>query len=200
MTTNATPPQWAEAILRAVLKRRDFDSVAGDLLEEYRDAVHPARGREGADRWYVAEVLGFAIRSFGVWGVLFGGAFVAREALDRLIPTQDFVVRSSVSTYLGISILLFTGFWSAWRSGSFVAGPLAGVTATIVGAVISISGSLVMLAAFHDPQTLAAIERSGGLSEAFTLPITMVIPGFILGALGGALGAAARAKLRIDLI
>jgi hypothetical protein len=198
MTTDATPPQWAETILRAVLKRTDADTVSGDLLEEYRDTVYPARGRDAADRWSVVQVAGFALRSFGVWGVLFGAAFVARDAVDWLVPTNDFAVRSAVSTYLGISILLLTGFWAAWRSGSFASGTLAGVVATIVGAAVSIGGGLAILLLFHDSQSLAAIDASGGLSEALTLPITMVIPGLILGTLGGVFGAAANAKLRID--
>lgn len=200
MSADPTPPLWAEAILRVVLKRTDVDSVSGDLLEEYREAVYPARGREGADRWYVAQVVGFGMRSFAVWGVLFGTADVARGAFDLIVPTHDFALRSAVSTYLGVSILLMAGFWSAWRSRSFTAGTLAGVVATMVGAVISISGSIVLLALFHDPQTLAAIDASGGLSEAFTLPITMLIPGLILGTLGGVLGAAANATLRVDLV
>ena len=196
MSADATPPVWAESILRVVLKRTDFDSVSGDLLEEYREVVYPARGRDGADRWYVAQVVGFGMRSFAVWGVLFGAAAVARGALDQFVPTQDFALRSAVSTYVGVGILLVTGFWSAWRSGSFAAGTLAGVVAATVGAVISISGSTVMLALFHDPQTLAAIDASGGLGEAFTLPITMIVPGLILGTLGGAMGAAANRTLR----
>jgi len=200
MSTDAKPPAWAEAILRSVLKRTDFDTVSGDLLEEYRDAVYPTRGPIAADRWYIAQVLGFAIRTFGIYGVLFGGAVVARDAFDWFVPTQDFAMRSAVSTYAGITILLITGFWAAWRSGSLVSGSLAGVLATIVGAVISIAGGAVLFAVFHDPQTHAAIDSSGGLSEALTLPITMVIPGLILGTLGGALGAAANAKLRIDPI
>jgi hypothetical protein len=196
MSADATPPSWAETILRVVLKRTDFDSVSGDLLEEYREVVYPARGREGADRWYIAQVVGFGMRSFAVWGVLFGAADVARGALDLFVPTHDFALRSEVSTYVGVSILLVTGFWSACRSGSFAAGTLAGVVATMVGAVISISSSTVMLALFHDPQTLSAIDASGGLGEAFTLPIMMVIPGLILGTLGGAMGAVANRTLR----
>lgn len=135
-----------------------------------------------------------------VWGALFGGAFLARTALDWLMPTQDFSVRSAVSTYVGISLLLVTGFWSAWRSGSFVSGTLSAIVAAAIGAIVSIAGAGAMLAVFHDQQTLAAIERSGGLGEVFTLPIMMVIPALILGTLGGALGAAANAKVRIDPI
>lgn len=200
MSTDVTPPVWAESILRAVLKRTDFDSVSGDLLEEYRDAVYPASGRDAADRWYLAQVVGFAMRTVGVWGALFGIAFIARTALDWFVPTQDFSVRSTISTYVGVGLLLFTGFWFAWRSGSLSSGTLTASLAAIIGALISIVGVAGMLAVFHDQQTLAAIDGSGGLGEVFTLPIMMVIPALILGTLGGALGAAANAKLRIDSV
>lgn len=200
MTTNPTPPVWAETILRAVLKQTDFDRVSGDLLEEYRETVYPARGRARADRWYVAQVLGFALPKVAVWGALFGTAGFARTALDWFVPTHEFSVRSAVSTYVGISLLLATGFWFAWRSGSVVAGTLGGIFATVIGALIDIGGAVFMFAVFHDPQTMSAIEGSGGLAEVFTLPIAMVVPGVILGTLGGALGAVANAKQRLDLV
>jgi hypothetical protein len=51
-------------------------------------------------------------------------------------------------------------------------------------------------AIWHDPQTLAAIQGSGGLAEVFSLPITMVIPGACLGTVGGMLGGGARRAVR----
>ncbi len=198
MSTDAAPPVWAETILRAVLKRTDFDSVSGDLLEEYRETVYPGRGAAAADWWYVAQVFGFVMRNVGIWGLLFGGAFLVRTAIDWLVPTEDFSVRSAISTYVGISLLLVAGFYSAWRSGSSAAGTFAATVAALIGALVSIVGTAGMLAVFHDAQTMRAIDGSGGLSEVFTLPLVMIIPALILGTLGGALGAAANAKLRID--
>jgi hypothetical protein len=198
MTTDATPPAWAETILRAVLRRGDSASVSGDLLEEYRETVYPARGRHAADRWYVTQVCGFAIRGVGLWGALLGVAVVARTALDWFVPTHDFSVRSAVSTYVALGLLLATGFWSAWRSGSMRSGALSAVLVAAIGALVSVTGAAGMLAIFHDPQTMNAIAGSGGLSEVFTLPITMVVDGLILGTIGGAVGAAAYAKVRVD--
>jgi hypothetical protein len=137
-------------------------------------------------------------RSDFVWGALFGGAFLARTAFDWFVPTQDFSVRSAISTYVGIGLLLFTGFWSAWRSGSLASGTMSAAVAAIIGAIVSVVGAAAMLAVFHDGETLAAIHGSGGLAEVFILPIMMVIPALILGTLGGALGAAANARVRID--
>jgi hypothetical protein len=198
MSTDAAPPVWAETILRAVLKRTDFASISGDLLEEYRGTVYPARGAAAADRWYIKEVFGFAARSVWIWGALFGAAGILRTALDWFVPTHDFSVRSAISTYVGVGLLLFTGFWSAWRSGSMASGPLSATVVVIIGELIDTVGAAGMLAVFHDPRTMSAIEGSGGLGEIFTLPIMLILPAMVLGTLGGAFGAAAHAKLRID--
>jgi len=199
MTIDATPPEWAERILRAVLTPTDFATVSGDLLEEYRETVYPARGQHGADLWYIVQIGGFAMRSVAVWGALLGLAVVARTAFDWFVPTADFSVRSAISTYVGLGLLLATGFWSAWRSGSMRSGALSAVLAAAIGAFISVTAAAGMLAIFHDPQTMKAIAGSGGLSEVFTLPLTLVVDGLILGTIGGALGAAANDKLRLDV-
>ncbi len=36
-----SPPRWAEAILRSLLRPADRESISGDLLEEYRVARRP---------------------------------------------------------------------------------------------------------------------------------------------------------------
>jgi hypothetical protein len=185
----ATPPRWAEALLGMFLKRTDFDSVSGDLLEEYRDSIHPVRGQRRADAWYVMQVLGFVTRSVRVWAFLFGAAFVTRTALDWLAPPVDFSTRSTVSTFLGVGILVGAGLWASSRSGSLFAGTAAGVAATAIGAVISVVGAAGLLAIWHDADTMAAIRASGGLGEVFEFPIMIILPGGVLGTIGGVVGA-----------
>lgn len=185
----ATPPRWAEALLRVFLKPADFDSVSGDLLEEYRDTIHPVRGQSAADAWYAIQVLGFVLRSARVWAVLFAAAFITRTALDWFAPPVDFHARSTVSTFFGIGLLLATGLWASMRSGSLLAGTFAGVAATAIGALISVVGAAGLLAIWHDPGTMAAIRASGGLSEVFELPVMMILPGAVLGTIGGMVGA-----------
>lgn len=192
MSMSATPPGWAETLLRVVLKPLDFDSVSGDLLEEYRECILPARGQRRADFWYVRQVLGFVSPGARAGGALFGVAFVARTALDWFAPPSDFHTRANVSTELGVGILLATGFWAAWRSRSFVGGTIAGVAAAVIGAGVSLVGAAALLAVRHDPQTMTAIRGSGGLGEVFTLPLMMVLPGLLLGTVGGLAGAAGR--------
>src|ERR1700730_8345593 len=119
--TPATPPAWAEALLRLFVTPSRYDNVSGDLLEEYRDSVLPTRGPLRADLWYMTQVLGFMSRGAGLWAALFAAAFIARTAMDWLDPTVNFHARSMVSTLLGIGILLVAGFAAGRRSGSIAA-------------------------------------------------------------------------------
>jgi hypothetical protein len=187
---SATPPRWAEGLLRVLLKPGDSDSVSGDLLEEYRDSIQPVVGQRRADWWYMTQVFGFVWRDARLWAALFGAAVVTRTAMDWVAPPIDFQTRSAVSTALGAGILLAAGFWAAWRSGSFVAGTVAGAATAGIGACVSIVGAGALLALWHDPATMQAIRGSGGLSEVFTLPLMMGVPGVLLGTLGGLVAAA----------
>jgi hypothetical protein len=191
MSIDATPPGWAEALLRASLTPGDSDSVSGDLLEQYRESVRPARGRRRADLWYVTQVLGFVWRSARLWAALFAVAFLARTALDWLVPPADFHARANVSTLLGAGIVLVAAFRAAARSGSFATGPVIGLATAAIAAPLELAGAMTLLAARHDPITMAAIRSSGGLAEVLTLPLLMLLPGIVLGTIGGVLGALA---------
>jgi hypothetical protein len=57
--SDATPPAWAEAVLRALLAPRNREAVSGDLLEEYREVALPARGGFRARLWYIRQVASF---------------------------------------------------------------------------------------------------------------------------------------------
>ena len=193
--TTARPPRIAEAVLRLVLTAHDRDTVSGDLIEEYRECIYPQRGRVRADLWFVIQVAGFLCRDNGLTATLLGASLITRTALDWLVPTVDFHTRSTVSTVMAIGVLLFSGFSAAWRSCSLLAGMVAGITSVAIGALISIAGATWLLIIFHDPITLAAIRRSGGLGEVFTVPMFLVVPGAALGALGGIVGWAAKEVL-----
>jgi hypothetical protein len=191
----AMPPPWAETLLRVVLKRSDRDSVSGDLLEQYRDSIEPSHGRARANRWYVRQVVGYVWRDARVWAALFAAACIVRTAMDWFDPPVDFSARSSASTSIGVGILFLAGAWAARRSGSVMAGTVAGVATALLAAFVSIAGAALLLAVWHDPETLAAIRGSGGVGEVFTMPVAMVLPGLLLGTIGGSVGAAI-ARLR----
>ena len=186
-TSTSAPPAWAEAILRMVLPPRHRESVTGDLLEEYRESVLPARGPSAADSWYVRQTGGFVLRVTWWWGALSAAAVIARDAFDWFVPPETFQARASASTYTAVALFLVAGFFTAWRSRSLGAGVLAGITTGVISALFAWAGSLIMLGLWHDERTLRAIERSGGLSELLTQPILVVLPGTIVATLGGAL-------------
>jgi len=102
-----------------------------------------------------------------------GGAFLARTALDWFVPTADFSVRSQISTYVGISLLLATGFWSAWRSGSTTSGTFSAAIAALIGAIVS-----------DRVGEASARVGSAGFSEIFVAPwlspFTLAVGAFAL--------------------
>ena len=142
-------------------------------------------------------MIGFLWRATWPWAALLGSAFVVRTALDWLAPPQDFQLRATISTAFGVATLLTAGFWGAWRAGSVAAGLLSGVATSVMAALLSISGVSILLAIWHDPGTMSAIQASGGLTEAYVLPLMMVLPGAVLGSVGGAAAAVVR-KLSDD--
>jgi hypothetical protein len=184
--SNAQPPWWAEAILRLLLKPEDRESVSGDLLEEYRETIVPARG-SAADRWYMRQVASFLARASRAWGALLGASLVIRNLFDTFVPPTDYKMRATILTYAVFAACLLAGGNAAWRGRSMRAGILISIGAATIGALISIIGSGVMLAIWHDPATLDAWRRSGGLDEAFIdVPLKIVAIGAIFGS-GGAL-------------
>jgi len=47
---------------------------------------------------------------------------------------------------------------------------------------------LLMLALWHDPHTMAMIRASGGLEEAFMLPLFVTLPGTLCATAGAVAG------------
>lgn len=186
--SDAQPPRWAESLLRSLLKPEDRESVSGDLLEEYRETVVPTLG-SAADRWYVRQVASFLLRASWMPGGILGAALVGRYLLDTLAPPRDYVLRATISTYTIMGACLWTGFTAAWSRRSLRTGMVISVSAATVGALVSIIGSGVMLAMWHDPATLDAWRRSGGLDEAFIdVPLKLVAIGATVGFAGALFG------------
>jgi hypothetical protein len=134
------------------------------------------------------------IRSRGTWAgaVVFSGAFLARTLYDWRVPTTDFALRSTVSTWSGVSTLFVVGFWAAWKFRSWLAGPLTAAVTTQIAAVISVVGASVLLTIWHDPATREAIVGPGGLAEVYVLPFLMIIPAVVVGSIGAAAGTLGR--------
>lgn len=181
----AQPPRWAERLLLLLLEPKDRESVSGDLLEEYREVIQPARGSRAADLWYARQVGGFLWRRTGVWSVLFSGAFITRTAYDWLDPVDNFHARATLSTAIGASVLFAAAFVAAWRARSIFAGPLATIVTSQIAAILSVMGVASLLVVRHDSQIWSAIARSGGLAEAFTQPFMLILPATVIGLTAG---------------
>jgi hypothetical protein len=171
-----------------LLSPDDAETVCGDLLEAYRETIHRSRDHRRADWWYVRQVSGFVWRSAWQWALLFATLFVGRTAFDWFVPPADFRTRSMVTTYAAVAVFVAAGFWTATRSRSIRGSALAGFATAAIAAALSAGGALALLALNHDPQTLAAIDQSGGLGEVFVLPVFAVVPGTLLATIGGLAG------------
>ena len=139
-----TPPQWLERLLLLLLKKRDRETISGDLLEEYREVILPERGPRRASLWYWKQVLGFVDSyRFGLaLGVLLAGFNLAATLVAPL--AEDTPLR--VGIFLATLMLLWgwSGFIAERRTQRFLEAPKAGA---IVAAI--------SLGLFH----LAAILR-----------------------------------------
>lgn len=190
------PPRRAEAVLRWTLAAEDAETVSGDLIEEYRVNVYPVRGRRSANAWFARQVAGFLWRAAWVWALLLAALTLGRDALDWFVPPADFMARSIVTTFGALSVFLTCGALTAYRTRSLRASAAAGLATGIIAAPLKTLGALALLAIWHDPQTLRAIDQSGGMGEVFQLPVLMFLPGALLASVGGLFGRVAAWSFR----
>ncbi len=191
-SSTALPPRWAESLLRMLLPAEDRDSVSGDLLEEYRESVLPALGPR-ARGWYVRQVAGYVLRKAWMWGAFVAAVLVTRYLFDTLAPVRytPGVVhpRSAIMSYGLIATFALASGWQAWRSGHLASGVVVAFATAAIGGALSAAGTVACLAIWHDPETLMAVQSSGGLSEAlWGVPFLLVPIGLITGATGAIAG------------
>lgn len=201
-----SPPRWAEAMLWSLLKPADRESIAGDLLEEYRAARRPSLGALRANAWYIKHTLSILwqlIRPYAL--VLVGPSIVL--ALTVFRPGHHAVHHAPVTRPL-LQSLIVRSFWY----GSFVGTPGVSLlhaliyfwagsdgfqrtrlirTGVMGAAATSLAGMTVLLAA-------AAIITPDLVSAVFVNPVlllivsvyTLIPAGYAvaLGALAGIVG------------
>jgi hypothetical protein len=196
-SSTTLPPRWAESLLRMLLPPEDRDSVSGDLLEEYRESIVPALGG-GADGWYVRQVASYVLRKAWMWGALVGAILITRYLLDTLAPVRYTAgvvhPRSAIMSYSLMATFALCAGWQAWRSGHLRSGVLVALATAVFGGALSAAGTVACLAIWHDPETLQAVQGSGGLAEAlWGVPLLLVPIGIITGATGALAGRLANA-------
>jgi hypothetical protein len=191
---SGSPPLWAQSLLSSLLPRATGESVSGDLLEQYREVVRPARGGSRANAWYLRQVAGFLWRSAWMFALLFAAGAIIRTIADTFAPPgfapQSYQFRSTLTTYSAIGTFLLAGFHAGYRTGQSSAGLLAAFAASAIGHTIALCFGLVLFYAViqHDPVKLDLFYITGGWGEALVLPIIITCIAAMLGLLGGTCG------------
>lgn len=188
------PPQWAESLLQLFLSAADRDSISGDLLEEFRESIVPALGA-GANRWYVRHVAWYVLRATAPWGALIAAIGITRHLFDTLAPIHYtpgvIALRSTIMSWALTATFAVCGCWQAWRTAQWHAGVVAAFATAVLGGVLTVLGTVVCLAVWHDPEIWRAIDGSGGVGELWAGPLLQLpLIGTVIGIAGAAVGRA----------
>ncbi|HZP48642.1 MAG TPA: permease prefix domain 2-containing transporter [Vicinamibacterales bacterium] len=202
------PPRASEWWLRLLLADRDRETVSGDLLEEYREAVLPARGERAARRWYRRQVLGIAWRSARTplaLGALCGAALGAWILVDTVRqPLSDDDALGIVVAFAAMlavwAAMAAAVAWPTRRLGHGVAAGLLVGAATLLVLHVAAIARVVMfvdtIRARDDWQNLLVRYHRSGFAtlRAYAVyeyvrqtPLILAI-GAVGGALSGAVG------------
>lgn len=211
---DARPPRWAEALLRFFLSSRDRDSVTGDLLEEYREAILPSRGRWRAHLWYFRHALSLIDgATLGVvLGVIFGLWNMVATVMDPLAddsPGALLMFYGPMFAAWGI-----TGFLAARRTGRFIDAVRMGATVAFVTFTVFWAFNLFRVNLFLDLVRVRADWRNllvryqaSGFENFRTYvnyeylmgaPLKILVPsviGAVVGLIGGLFAIASRRLL-----
>lgn len=186
----ARPPRWAIAVLPWLLPSDEAETVAGDLIEEYRDSVLPALGRRPADVWFVRQVAGFVWRAPVVWGLLVAMFISGRFLLDTFAPPVSYAQRSFFTTWSSVLLYLLAGVWGARRTGRAGTGVLVAVSAHAIGWVTSFAITVFVFVGVirNEPGMLTLFRQTGDWGEQWFLPLMLLPFVIVLGSLGGVCG------------
>jgi hypothetical protein len=184
------PPRWAGALLSWLLPPDEAETVVGDLVEEYRETVLPARGQQQADVWFIWQVAGFVWRAPIVWGFVIAMFISGRFLLDTFAPPASYFQRSFFTTWSSILIYLLAGAWAARRTGRALTGTLLALTAHAIGWSLSVAITAVLFVGVirNDPRMLSLFHETGGWGEQWLLSLMLLPFVLVLGSLGGLCG------------
>lgn len=131
-SSDPNPPLWLERLLLLVLKKRDRETISGDLLEEYREVILPARGSWRANLWYLTQTLSLVDNV--KLGVLLGLGLGTSNLISTAIAplADDTPLRGGMIFGAVLIVWGLTGFSAQRRTGRFVESAKAGAT---VGAI-----------------------------------------------------------------
>ncbi|HET9095416.1 MAG TPA: permease prefix domain 2-containing transporter [Candidatus Baltobacteraceae bacterium] len=149
-----TPPVIAQALLAAAAPAGDYDSVAGDLHEEYLHRV-PIQGVGAANRWYWAQalasippLLSYSRTQRSIWNGLAVGAMVVVSPVVLLLATE--AINDTIRvTCGGGHCAAWTYFSADWTDAAVFGALLAfciragGVRLVLVSAVLLVTAIVI---------------------------------------------------------
>jgi hypothetical protein len=201
-STEPAPPRWADAMLRALVRPADRESISGDLLEEYRAAKRPSLGAVRANIWYLGHVLSVLWYLIRPCALIVMGLNVLRVLLtvsrDWFASVADPTVSALMARGLwygsvvqapGLSladalIYLWAGYHGFRRTrlvttGMIAAGGTSFIGFTILFAALAIRTPALLLAPFSNPFIFVILATFSLMDLGY---------GAIVGAVGAIIG------------
>lgn len=192
--TQASPPRWAQALLKSLLRPSDSEAVPGDLLEEYRDVRRPSLGWPRADAWYVAQV--FSVLWRIIWPCVVAVAAVRVLSFPLAGGWNPSLVQAPGVSLLDALIFLWAGYYGSQRTGRFLTGLVTAGATSVVGssiffvyAAVTVPG--LLLAPFEKPFIFLIAAILATIALGF---------GLVLGSVGAAVGRWLRPAAGISML
>jgi len=177
-----SPPRWAEAMLRSLLRPSDRESIAGDLLDEYREARRPVSGAFPAKAWYLKQVLRVLWRLTWPWLLALTGLTLLSLRIRAL--WYGSLVPAPLVSLADALIYLSAGYYASRRTGLIRTG-------TIVAGATSLIGFTILFTSFAilNPSLLVAPFAKPFIFVILSVMLLLALGyGVVVGSIGGIVG------------
>jgi hypothetical protein len=186
MSELPNPPQWAQRLLSLTLRPRDQHTVAGDLLEEYRERGVGGTQRHAADVWYFEQVASLVWVAMVPAAVLLAAAIVNRVAVPSLPLHVDRTTGILISAGSAVGAYSLAGVYSGWCTRRLRATAVMFITAVAIGLIGYPTAALAYRLVWQRPPGPVAMRISGGHLVLLVLPELPL--GLLLSIAGGLVG------------
>lgn len=113
-------PRWADHVLRLLVGSRKWESISGDLLEEYRQAILPSAGPTGGRLWYARQLLSYATPlHFGMLGGILAASAIVLSNI--VLPSLGIEIGPAPRAETVLNALCFGGLLLFWAMAGFLA-------------------------------------------------------------------------------
>jgi hypothetical protein len=199
------------------VKKRERESVSGDLLEEYREVILPARGRWRANLWYLKQALSF-VSDVGLGlavGIVLSLSNLASTIIAPLAEDTPFRVRVFFGTLM--LVWSFAGFAGFERTRRFVESAKAGAVVGVISAGIFHITAVLRLNLFLETvsrrsdweglllnfrrsnfESLRAYANYAYLQQTLLILLLGVLVGGVCGTLGGVVSRITQNRTQIS--